>query len=125
MNSFYSNKPDGITGNEDTGSMSSWYVWNAIGLYPFNPASGEYLIVTPLSEKTEITLASGKRFIIEARNLNKQNKYVQWAFLNGNTCKKSYITHHDITNGGELILIMGDRPSTLWGTDDGDLPGKR
>ena len=125
MNSYYSNKPDGITGNEDTGSMSAWYVWNAIGLYPFNPASGEYLIVTPLSEKTEITLASGKRFFIQARNLNKQNRYVQWAFLNGNTCNKSYITHHDITVGGELILIMGDRPSTQWGVNDEDLPGKK
>ena len=124
MNSFYSTQPDGITGNEDTGSMSSWFVWNAIGLYPFNPASGEYLIGSPMADQTEIRLSDGKRFIIEARNLNKQNKFVQWAFLNGNNYLKSYITHRDITNGGKLVLIMGDHPSISWGINEEDRPGR-
>jgi len=124
INTFYSNRPGGITGNEDTGSMSAWFVWNAIGFYPFNPASGEYLIVSPMADKTEIALPDGKQFIVEARNLSKQNRFVQWAFLNGESYYKSYITHGDIIRGGKLILLMGDQPSTRWGVTPEDLPGK-
>ena len=125
MNSFYSNKPDGITGNEDTGSMSAWYVWNAIGIYPFNPVSGEYLIGSPKAEKTEITLANGNQFVVIAQNLSNKNRYVQLAKLNGKPYNKSFINHKVISSGGKLELFMDDRPSDNWGTHEEDLPGKK
>ena len=124
MNSFYSNKPNGITGNEDTGSMSAWYVWNAIGFYPFNPVSGEYLIGSPMADKTEIALANGKHFVVIARNLSNQNSFVQKAKLNGKPYYKSFINHSVICAGGELELFMDDHPSDDWGTHEEDLPGK-
>lgn len=124
MNAYYSNKPDGITGNEDTGGMSSWYVWNAIGLYPFNPSNGEYLIGSPMADQTTITLSDGKRFIIKAEHLSKENIYVQGARLNGKPYSKSFINHQELIGGGELILSMGNRPSDGWGKREKDLPGK-
>ncbi len=124
MNSYYSNRPDGITGNDDTGGMSSWYVWNAIGLYPFNPANGEYLIGSPMSDQTVITLDGGNRFTLKAEHLTRENIYVQGAWLNGKPYSKSYIKHADLIKGGELILQMGNQPSDQWGKNEGDLPGK-
>lgn len=124
MHSFYSDKPDGIINNEDTGSMSSWYVWNAMGLYPFNPAGGEYLIISPLLQQSTINLANGKKFIIRAENLSSKNIYVQEATLNGKPYTKSYITHNDLMNGSQLILKMGSQPSKTWGILEKDLPGK-
>ena len=124
MHSFYTNKPDGIINNEDTGSMSSWYVWNVMGLYPFNPASGQYLIASPLSPQTSINLSDGKKFIITAQNLSTQNIYVQEATLNGKPYTKSYITHSQLMKGGLLVLKMGREPSKTWGVQENDLPGK-
>lgn len=124
MTDYYSNRPDGIIGNEDTGSMSSWYVWNALGLFPFNPASGEYLIGSPMADKTVITLGDGKVFVIKAEHLSSKNIYVQGATLNGQPYFKSYITHKDIVGGGELLLMMGNYPSDSWGTGDANLPGR-
>jgi len=77
-----------------------------------------------MADKTEISLPDGKQFMVEARNLSKQNRFVQWAFLNGDSYYKSYITHGDIIRGGKLILLMGDQPSTRWGVTTEDLPGK-
>jgi predicted alpha-1,2-mannosidase len=124
MESYYSNKPDGITGNEDTGGMSAWYVWNAIGLYPFNPASGEYLIGSPMADQTQLTTANGKQFVIKTEHLSKQNIYVQEAWLNGRPYSKSYITHVDVMKGGMLLLLMGNKPSQIWGHKAADYPGK-
>ncbi len=123
MTTFYTNNPDGITDNDDTGGMSSWYVFNALGFYPVNPASGEYVIGSPLAEKTDITLVDGKHFVISAKNLSLQNIYVQSATLNGKPYSKLYLTHGDIVKGGEFVLFMGSRPSHTWGKNEADSPG--
>lgn len=120
----YRNSPDGIIGNEDTGGMSSWYVFNAIGLYPFNPASCEYLITTPAIPKTVINLPGQKKFILEAKNLGSGNIFVQRAVLNGKNYPKSFINHSDLVKGGHLVLYMGSEPSAGWGTQPNDLPGR-
>ena len=122
MYGFYSNQADGITGNEDTGSMSSWYLWSAMGLFPFNPVGGNYIIASPMADKTIINLAGGKRFIIQAKNLNKENIYVQQALLNGKPYAKSFLQHRDIIKGGELVLEMGNKPSDKWGKKMDSLP---
>ena len=121
---FYSNKPNGLCGNDDCGQTSAWYVLSSIGFYPVNPASGEYVLGSPLANKSELSLGNGKRFMIRAEQLSKQNIYIQKATLNGIPYTKSYLKHADMLQGGELILYMGDKPSENWGTKQKDRPGK-
>lgn len=118
---FYKNKPKGLCGNDDCGQTSAWYIWSAIGFYPVNPSNGQYVIGTPLSHRTELALFSGKHFIVKAEELSDKNIYVQKAKLNGQPYSKSFITHADIMRGGELVLHMGDKPSS-WGTMKEDFP---
>lgn len=107
---FYVNTPDGLSGNDDCGQMSAWYLFTAMGFYPVNPANGEYVFGAPQLKKISIVLAGGKIFVIEARNLSAENKYVQAITLNGKPYQKSYITHQDIINGGKLTFTMGNKP---------------
>ena len=124
LTQFYSNKPNGLCGNDDCGQMSAWYVLSSIGFYPVNPANGEYVFGSPLAEKTEIRLENGKIFTVKAENLSRQNIYIQKAKLNGKPYSKSFIRHSDIENGGELVFTMGSKSSETWGTKPEDMPGK-
>lgn len=124
LTQFYSNQPNGLCGNDDCGQMSAWYVYSSMGFYPVNPASGEYVFGSPLAEKTDISLLNGKHFIVRARDLNKENMYIQKVTLNGTDYTKTYIHHSDILNGGELVFYMGSKPSETWGTNPEDWPGK-
>jgi predicted alpha-1,2-mannosidase len=117
----YDNTPEGICGNDDCGQMSAWYVWSAVGLYPLNPASGVYVIGSPLVEKATIKLDPGfypgGTFTITAHNVSNQNIYIQSAKLNGRTLNRPWITHEEITHGGTLEFEMGILPNKTWGTD--------
>lgn len=124
LTKFYSNKPNGLCGNDDCGQTSAWYVLSAVGFYPVNPANGEYVLGSPLSAKTEFFLENGKQFVIKADNLNRQNIYIQRAELNGKPYTKSFINHSDIMQGGELVLYMGGKASLTWGAAPEDRPGK-
>jgi hypothetical protein len=119
---LYTNKRDGLCGNEDCGQMSSWYVMSAMGFYPVTPGSPVYAIGTPLFSRVSIHLENGKTFIIEAEGLNRNNFYIQKAKLNGLAYTKCYITHSDILNGGELTFFMGPVPNNNWGSQPGDFP---
>lgn len=119
---FYKNKPKGLCGNDDCGQTSAWYIWSAIGFYPLNPANGEYVIGTPLARETDLSLFNGKRFIVKAEGLSDKSIYVQEATLNGQPYSKSFIKHSDIMSGGELVLYMGETPSSTWGTKEEDFP---
>ena len=123
LTNYYSNRPNGLCGNDDCGQMSAWYVLSSIGFYPVNPASGEYVFGTPLADESTITNFNGKQFVIKAKNLNKKNIYIQKATLNGISYTRSFIRHSDILKGGELVLYMGDKPSETWGIRTEDLPG--
>jgi putative alpha-1,2-mannosidase len=112
---LYTNKPDGLSGNEDCGQMSAWYVFSALGFYPVNPAVGRYIFGTPLMDTAVIKLPSGKTFTISAMNLSDQNIYIQKATLNGKPYPYSFINHSDIINGGTLVLYMSNTPSKTWG----------
>lgn len=114
--------PDGMLGDEDTGQMSAWYVFNATGLYPFCPGSPNYLIGSPLFERTEIHLAAGKSFIIRAHRNTPTNRYIQEARLNGKAFTRTWLPHDTIKAGGLLELKMGPRPNVQWGSNPGDTP---
>jgi predicted alpha-1,2-mannosidase len=117
----YDNTPEGICGNDDCGQMSAWYVWSAIGLYPLNPASGIYVIGSPIVERVTIPLAPkfypGGTFTILVRDASVQNCYVQSAKLNGQPLNRPWITHAEVAHGGTLELEMGMLPNKNWGTD--------
>lgn len=119
MRTFYNNTPEGLIGNEDCGQMSAWYVFSAMGFYPFNPADQNYLIGSPLFDEVTINLGNGKKFIIKSKYLTDKNIYIKSAMLNGNALIKSFITHRDILNGGALEFEMTDVPNkTLWADAD-------
>lgn len=122
MNIWYGDGPLGIPGDEDGGAMSSWYVLSAMGFYPACPGSPVYEIGSPIFARSAIRMANGKEFVIVARNVSAQNKYIQSAQLNGKPLKKPWFPHSAIANGGELDLEMGDHPNLKWGSAPEDAP---
>jgi predicted alpha-1,2-mannosidase len=100
----------GLPGNDDAGTMSSWYVWNAIGLYP-NAGQAFYYIGSPLFRRASVRVSDSRTFIIEARETSPANKYVQSAKLNGRTLARAWLTHEEVSRGGKLVLKMSDKPS--------------
>ncbi len=108
----YSNTPNGVLGNEDCGQMSAWYVFAALGFYPLNPASAEYVIGSPLFARVTLNLPNGKTFEISAPNNGAHNVYIQSARLNGRRLDAPAITYAQIEAGGRLEFAMGPKPST-------------
>ncbi len=103
---FYLPKPDGLCGNDDCGQMSAWYLFSAMGFYPFNPCGGEYVIGAPQVPKVTLRLAGGKTFTVVAKALSRENKYVKSMTLNGNPVTDWKIHNADIMAGGELVFEM-------------------
>jgi predicted alpha-1,2-mannosidase len=124
----YQNGPGGMCGNDDCGQMSAWYVFTVLGFYPVDPPSGVYVIGSPLVDKATITLdrkfCRGTAFTVVAKNNSPLNPYIQSATLNGRALTRSWITHQEITDGGELVLNMGPTPSFSWGTATADRPAQ-
>lgn len=110
-NAEYADLPSGIDGDDDCGQMSSWYMFAALGFYPVNPASGEYMIGSPLYSQITLHLANGKVFRMMAKNNSAQNVYIQSATLNGKPLDIPMITWSDIMNGSTLEFEMGPEPS--------------
>lgn len=102
----YQNKPDGLCGNDDCGQMSAWYMFSAMGFYPVNPVSGDYVFGAPQLPKMVLHLAGGKTFTIIAENLSKEHKYIDSITLNGQVYTKKTIAHEDILKGGTLVYKM-------------------
>ena len=114
MDELYSTNPDGLSGNEDCGQMSAWFVMSAMGFYSVTPGSVEYAIGTPLFPQLTLNLENGKQFRIIAKGVSDTNFYIQRASLNGKSYDKSYITQKDIMDGGEFVLEMGSKPNKDW-----------
>jgi predicted alpha-1,2-mannosidase len=108
----YSTARSGVPGNDDSGAMSSWFIFHSMGFYP-NAGQDLYLVSSPLFPKSVIHMENGKDFVIEAKNHSNKNIYVQSAKLNGNILHRAWFRHTEINNGGSLELIMGDKPSGL------------
>ncbi len=122
INREYFTTPDGLSGNDDAGQMSSWLVFSMVGFYPVCPGMPYYVIGSPSFEESVITLENGKKFTIEAKGASDKNIYIQSATLNGQPYDKSYILHKDIMNGGTLSFVMGDTPNKEWASSAGSLP---
>ena len=114
LNEMYLDQPDGLSGNEDVGQMSAWYILSSVGLYQVDPVGGRFVIGSPLFDKATVNVGAGKTFTVVAKNNSDRNIYVQSARLNGKTLKNSYIEFNDIRHGGTLELVMGPKPSK-WG----------
>ena len=105
----YSPKPNGLCGNDDCGQMSAWYMFSAMGFYPVNPVSGEYVFGAPQLPEFVLHLADGKTFTIKAEGLSEANKYVKSITLSGEPYTKNFISHADIVKGGTLVYQMTDK----------------
>lgn len=110
---FYTDKPDGLCGNDDVGEMSAWYVFSALGFYPVNPANGEYVFGSPLINSAVIKLPRNKTFRITVTGNSKDNPYIRKIELNRKPYTKSFITHQAIVAGGEMKIYMGSKPRII------------
>jgi len=111
-----------LSGNEDCGQMSAWYVLSSLGFYPVFPANGAYVLGSPLFDKASINLAGGKTFTVEAVDNSPENIYIQKVEWNGEKYEKSYILHKDILQGGVLKIYMGSSPNYTFGSSADSRP---
>jgi predicted alpha-1,2-mannosidase len=112
----YAGQPVGLDGDDDCGQMSAWYLFTALGIYPVNPASGDYMIGSPLFSRMSLQMANGKRFTVIADNNSSANVYIQSATLNGKPLAKPVIRYEDMMAGATLHFVMGPKPSH-WAAD--------
>ncbi len=108
---MYTDKPDGLCGNEDCGQMSAWYVFSAMGFYPVNPSDLTYQFGSPLVQEAKLEVKPGKYFTVKAPNASVANKYIHGVKLNGQVLNRTFITHQEIMDGGTLEFTMGSEPN--------------
>ncbi|MGL5272719.1 MAG: glycoside hydrolase domain-containing protein, partial [Phocaeicola sp.] len=110
LHTLYMNDPDGLSGNEDCGQMSAWYILNSMGFYQVCPGKPVYSIGRPLFPKATIKLGENKNFQIVTYNNSRTNKYVQRMVLNGKELKEPFFTHQQLMDGGVLEIYMDSTP---------------
>ena len=122
LEKMYDNQPDGLAGNEDCGQMSAWYVISALGFYPVDPVSGNYVFGTPLFDRAEIELNNGKKLIVEAKRKSPGDKYIQTMHFNGQPYSKVWFRHADLANGATIVFTMGSQPNLNFCTQESAAP---
>ncbi len=122
MNKLYQATPDGLCGDEDTGQMSAWYVFSALGFYPVCPGDTAYAIGSPLFDRATLTLPGGKTFTIATEHNGPQHPYIRGAKLNGQPFDKVFLTHEQLVNGGEIVFDMASSPDYHWATAPASRP---
>ena len=120
LTSLYHDQPDGLSGNEDVGQMSAWYVLSSLGMYEVEPAGGRYWFGSPLFDKAEIQVPGGT-FVVMAQNNAAEHKYIQRVTLNGQPYTKPYIDYSAIMKGGELVFEMGAEPKIWYCPDEPEI----
>ena len=113
LRTMYHDSVDGLSGNEDVGQMSAWYILSSLGFYQVEPAGGRYVFGSPLFNEASMNVGNGKTFRIIAHNNSKENMYIQSVKLNGKPYTRCYIDFKDIVRGGKLEFTMGNKPSTF------------
>ena len=121
LNTMYHDNVDGLSGNEDVGQMSAWYILSSLGFYQVEPAGGRYVFGSPLFDEATMNVGKGKTFRIIAHNNSKENMYIQSVKLNGKPYTRSYVDFKDIVRGGKLEFMMGSKPSKF-GVKPADRP---
>ena len=122
MDRMYTPAPDGYCGDEDNGQTSAWYVFSAMGFYPVCPGTDQYVLGTPLFQKTTLILENGKEISINAPNNSASNKYVNTLTLNGKDYTKNWLSHKELLQGAVLDFEMTDTPNKTRGTKTEDFP---
>jgi predicted alpha-1,2-mannosidase len=122
MQTQYAPTPDGLSGNDDLGQMSAWYVFTALGFYPVAPASNQYVIGRPFLAKATLELPNGRHFTVIAEGLGKDHPYVGSVSLDGKPLDRVYLTHQEIMAGGTLKFVMQANPNTHWATATASRP---
>ena len=108
---FYGNTPDALSGNDDCGQMSAWYMFNCIGFYPIAPSSNIYNIGSPCAEAITVRMSNGKNIEMTADHWSPENLYVKELYVNGKKYDKSYLTYDDIRDGVKLRFVMSSKPN--------------
>ncbi len=122
LDTMYHNAPDGLAGNEDCGQMSAWYIMSALGFYPVDPVSGNYVFGSPLFDRASIKLKNEKRLVIETTNNGLNKPYIQSVSWNGRPHTKSWFSHAQIADGGIFRIEMGEHPNERFGANSPDTP---
>lgn len=122
MDTMYSSNADGMQGNEDVGQMSAWYVLSALGFYPVDSVSGNYILGSPLFEHAVVDLGSGKKLEIEVHRSDPSHQYVQSFAMNGKRQDRAWFYHSEIAQGARLTLRMGANPNLEFGASPADAP---
>ncbi|MBK1884053.1 GH92 family glycosyl hydrolase [Luteolibacter pohnpeiensis] len=123
MTRLYQSTPDGFCGDEDTGQMSAWFVFNAMGFYPMCPGTTQYMIGSPLFDRITLSLPGDKKFVIDAKANGPQRPYIGSATLNGGSFNRTFLDHSEITKGGNVTFEMTSAPNYKWGTAEDSRPG--
>lgn len=108
---FYGDKPDSLSGNDDCGQMSAWYIFNCMGFYPVCPGSNEYALGSPCVKGVDLTLWNGKQLKVTTKGWSSKAVYVREAYLNGKRLNKPVITYNDIKDGAHLHFVMSTQPA--------------
>jgi predicted alpha-1,2-mannosidase len=123
MKTQYGNQPDSLTGNDDCGQMSAWYIFTAMGFYPVCPAADYYVIGSPSLKKAEMHLSNGKLFTMSAESLSDKNIYVQSVRLNGKPWNRPFLPYAELKDGGQIVFTMGPEPNKEWGIAEDERTG--
>ncbi|MGC4770221.1 GH92 family glycosyl hydrolase [Micromonospora sp. DT44] len=122
MDQLWGNTPGGIPGNDDAGTMSSWYVFSALGMYPQNPSRADLVLTAPLFQRAVIDAGPGRRITIDAPAASARNTYIQSVKVNGRTSTRSWVPDTLVNKGGTVAFVLGDKPNTKWGSSPADAP---
>jgi len=122
MLSCFHNKPAGIPGDDDSGAMSAWYIFDSLGLYPEIPGVGGMTVLSPLFPKAVLYLPNGHKITIAAKNASRAAKYIQSMTVNGKTNSKLWLTVAQLNSARSIKFVMGDLPNRNWGTTTEDAP---
>lgn len=117
---IYQNKPKAYvrTMDDDSGTMSSWFVMRSLGLSPANVGSPVYYLTAPIFEKYEIDYGNGKRFMVQVSNYHKDWFYIKSVKLNGKQLGRNWLKHSEIVEGGSLEIELSEGPNKSWGIED-------
>lgn len=122
LNRMYRNEIRGLSGNDDCGQMSAWYVFTAMGFYPVCPGTDQYVLSAPYLPYIELSLPNGNRLEIKAPGVSDTNRYVRELRINGQKYDRMYITHDEILKGGVWEFVMDDQPNKRRGQKEADKP---